>query len=212
MSQKMDPNERRKLAEQARAKQARSDAVRRNAVTIAVAVITVGLVIFVALKERDEVAAPPSEPFGPSASEAGCGEVESPEELEAEHISDGSDFDDYNSMPPTSGPHWQTPAVASFYSDAQSLSQVLHNLEHGQIVIYYDGLDEERTTQLEAYVVDSQGSVLAQPAPEGTDGELVMTAWGQLQRCDILSSAAIDSFRRRFQGKGPEELTPPFDG
>ena len=211
MSQRLDPNERRKLAEQARSKQARADALRRNALTIAVAAITVGLVLFVALQERDKTT-PTVSAFGPSAANAGCGDVESPEELEAEHIADGSDYDDYNSMPPTSGPHWQTPATSSFFSDPQSLSQVVHNLEHGQIVLYYEGLDEEQTTQLEAYVTASQGSVLAQPAPDGVEGQLVMTAWTQLQSCESLSSAAIDSFRRRFQGKAPEQLTPPFDG
>ena len=211
MSKKLEAKQRRREAEEARAKEERRGKLRRNLLTIGVTLILSVIVIIGILSERKRVTGP-AEAFGASMAEAGCGDVESPEELEAEHIDDGSVYEEYNSTPPTSGPHWQTPAAAGFFAETQPLSQVVHNLEHGQIVVYYQDLDDELSTQLEAYVGDSQGAILAHPAPEGVDGQMVMTAWTQLQTCDQISSAALDSFRKRFQGKAPEQLTPPFDG
>ncbi len=43
----------------------------------------------------------------------------------------------WNSFPPTSGPHYFTPAVYGFYSEPVELARALHNLEHGGAYMLY---------------------------------------------------------------------------
>ena len=40
-------------------------------------------------------------------------------------------------LPGTSGPHWTTPNNWGVYTQPQAESQLIHNLEHGGIVIWY---------------------------------------------------------------------------
>jgi hypothetical protein len=68
-----------------------------------------------------------------------------------EHVADGTRFDQatkrqiYTSRPATSGPHWNTPAqwgvygpgFEGFRSQPVPEPQVIHNLEHAGIVIWY---------------------------------------------------------------------------
>ena len=48
--------------------------------------------------------------------------------------------DPYSSVPAASGPHWDPSGIANWgvYSTPQPETQVIHNLEHGGIVIWYD--------------------------------------------------------------------------
>ena len=67
------------------------------------------------------------------------------------HVQDGTDVrgsnpDAYGSLPATSGPHWADPDNWGVYTTPQAESQVVHNLEHGGIVVWYqpDKLDAAR--------------------------------------------------------------------
>ena len=68
--------------------------------------------------------------------------------------------DPYSSIPATSGPHWDPSGIANWgvYTTPQNESQVVHNLEHGGIVIWYDPalLDDAQVAELTSYV---QGQV-----------------------------------------------------
>ena len=46
----------------------------------------------------------------------------------------------YSSLPATSGPHWDPSGIANWgvYTTPQPETQLIHNLEHGGIVIWYD--------------------------------------------------------------------------
>ena len=45
----------------------------------------------------------------------------------------------YNSNPPTSGPHYQGPAAVGFYDKTLPDEQLIHNLEHGDVWVSYQG-------------------------------------------------------------------------
>ena len=61
------------------------------------------------------------------------------------HIQIGEQHEPYNSDPPTSGPHYAQPAQAGFYDEALPDEQLVHNLEHGYIVIWYNCTSLEET-------------------------------------------------------------------
>ncbi|HEX6989280.1 MAG TPA: DUF3105 domain-containing protein, partial [Bacillota bacterium] len=63
----------------------------------------------------------------------------------AQHVAEGTEIE-YRTSPPTSGPHYDRPASPQFYEPGQvpAAGHLVHNLEHGHIVIYYD---PDRTSQ-----------------------------------------------------------------
>lgn len=99
---------------------------------------------------------------------------------------------------------WDEIATGGFNEESLALPHPLHNLEHGQIVLYYNGLAGSEADNLRGYADDNRLAVVAAPAPAGVDAKMTLTGWTKRQSCDGVSSAAIEEFRKRFQGKAPE--------
>ena len=59
-------------------------------------------------------------------------------ELGRDHIKDSDPDPEYNSNPPTSGPHSSNPTSAGFYETEKSDRNLIHSLEHGYVVIAYN--------------------------------------------------------------------------
>jgi hypothetical protein len=53
------------------------------------------------------------------------------------HIQVGDAHEPYNTEPPTSGPHAGT-VRADFYDEAPPDENLVHNLEHGYVIIWYN--------------------------------------------------------------------------
>jgi hypothetical protein len=222
VSKKLQEKQRKRLADQARWAQQKQAARRSNLVTAGIAVLVIGVVAALIINDRNASSTPV--PDGVAASEAGCGEVGEFEEVSREHIEVGAEHEDYNSSPPTSGPHYELPADGGFYPSPLPPEQLVHNLEHGQIVIWYDPEAPASAVEgIQALVEDAnqraQRSGFVEPllaAPfEGLDSGFgyALTGWRNLQSCESYSRAAIDDFRAEFQGRGPEQVgVAPFGG
>ena len=150
-------------------------------------------------------------------SEAGCGPIEKHPNQGQEHIREGATFD-YNSNPPTSGPHYEVPADTSFYPPESRIEpeRLVHNHEHGQIVIWYRpgtgdlGILQD---QVETLVEQQPLATVGAPYPEMDSGyNLVITAWTRSRACVNASQEVVDDFRRMFQGRAPERIAPRFEG
>jgi len=124
------------------------------------------------------------------------------------HVRDGVDVD-YGTPFPTAGMHSVRWAEAGFYTKPQPLSRLVHSLEHGNIVIYYDQLEEEALKQLKAWSEEFpgpwEGIIIV---PNWTLGKsIVLTAWEHrlvLKRFDHL---AVRWFIDAYRGRGPERQT-----
>ncbi len=125
----------------------------------------------------------------------------------------------YNSFPPTSGPHNPTPAIWNIYTEPVPELNLVHNLEHGGVVIQYgksvprsdvDGL-------LDWYRKDPNGLVIA-PLPALGD-KISIAAWSakvnlqtgavtdqraHLAKCTSFNSKAFDTFANAYGFQGPE--------
>ena len=223
-SKKLQEKQRKRLAEQARRAQQRQAARRSNLVTAGIAAVVVVAVVALVLSGRDDPGQQITVPAGVAASAAGCTEIEQFPEQGREHIDLGAEHAPYNSTPPTSGPHYGTPADAGFYPNPLPPEQLVHNLEHGQIVIWYDPSAPESTLDgIQALVEggnrEAQRSGFVEPllaAPfEGLEqgSEYALTGWRNLQSCAAYSRAAINDFRAEFQGRAPEQVgVAPFGG
>lgn len=126
--------------------------------------------------------------------------------------------DPYSSTPATSGPHWDASAVANWgvYSTPQNESQLIHNLEHGGIVIWYDpdALDASGVETLERFVTSqvSQGisgrfKFILTPwgGEDPLPSPVVVTAWRWSLELDEADTSAIEAFSREHYGvEAPE--------
>jgi Protein of unknown function (DUF3105) len=225
VSKKLQEKQRRRLAEQMRREQQRKAARRSNLITIGIAVLIIGTVTFFVISERAQDEDVPEAPAGSAAQEAGCDEIAEHEEEGSDHVPDNTDVE-YETSPPTSGSHWQTPADPSFYPTEVPEETLVHNLEHGQIVIWYRPDAAQRTIDDIEGLIESAndpdqpslqggapGPLLAAPYSDIDQSKsFVMTAWGASQACARYSLEVINDFRTKYQGRGPEQIAPPFNG
>lgn len=120
-----------------------------------------------------------------------------------EHIRDETKVK-YKVFPPTSGNHYAVPVVWGAYDAPIEQERVVHNLEHGGVIVQY-GKDVPQTTvdELRAeYQSDPNGLVLA-PLP--SLGNLIaFTAWTHIAKCRSFDKDAFETFRDEFRAKGPE--------
>jgi hypothetical protein len=126
----------------------------------------------------------------------------------------------YRSVPATSGPHWSlgdgiAPLFWKVYTSPVPEPAVLHNLEHGGIVIWYQSTatpeDIQKLTQfVQQQLGTSQFKIILSPWDGKDFGHpIAVTAWDWLL---YLDSADIDQIRA-FQNAHPASDAPePFGG
>jgi hypothetical protein len=115
--------------------------------------------------------------------------------------------DPYSTLPAASGPHWDPSGIASWgvYSTPQNESQVIHNLEHGGIVIWYDPaiLTDAQVAELTSYVegqvssgISGRYKFILTPwgGTEDLGAAVAVTAWRHLLKLDVFDMDAIRSF------------------
>jgi hypothetical protein len=122
-----------------------------------------------------------------------------------DHLAPGQPFA-YPHRFPTSGPHdpaWTQPGV---YEVEQPPTRLVHALEHGNIVIYYDRPGEAVMAQLRdwARLYSGQWDGIVVTPARGLGEEVVLTAWTRRLRLDPFDPAAAAAFIDAFRGRGPE--------
>jgi hypothetical protein len=134
---------------------------------------------------------------------------------DASHINEGAEHAPYNSNPATSGPHYAISGIAPTpwgVKETELVDEILvHNLEHGGIVISYrpdlPAADIEQLKQIVSTLPPSTtfNSVKAVLVPRAkNDRPISLTAWGYLQHLDTPDAAAINAFYSSHIDKGPE--------
>ncbi len=170
--------------------------------------IAAGVVVVVALVVVASGVLNPPAPTAQAAQVAGtvtCSAVQTFPELSRDHIKPNQPHPEYSSNPPTSGWHWDTPQNWGIYTSQQIQEQLVHNLEHGGIVVQYNNLlpaDVQRLTDLVNR--DSYHMVLAPYPGLPADVKVAYTAWMHLQTCDGVDENAVRAFVNAFRDKGPE--------
>ena len=107
---------------------------------------------------------------------------------------------------PTSGRHNPSPIMPGFYDKQQRPTRLVHSLEHGHVVIYFEKLDPEATRLVRAWTDLYDGKwdgVVAAPL-SGLGERVVLAAWTKLLRLDRFDAPATAAFIDRFRGRGPE--------
>jgi hypothetical protein len=146
--------DRRAVVEQMRREQKRAEKRRGYAILgacLVVALSLIGLAVFQGMK-TEKLASGALTSLGVSADAAGCQDVTTkPATGNSEHRPEGTDIT-YADAPPAFGPHYPSPAPMSrkFYTDDErpKLEYLVHNLEHGYNILWYDATIAEDSDQL----------------------------------------------------------------
>jgi len=130
-------------------------------------------------------------------------DIQREESLGREHIEGPVD---YGTEFPTSGPHAARPTEPGFYNDPLPLEPLVHALEHGNIVIYYDEPGDAAVKLIRGWTDQYQGALdgVIAVRHEGLGERIVMTSWRhrlELPKIDARAAFFIDAFR----GRGPEK-------
>jgi hypothetical protein len=124
----------------------------------------------------------------------------------------------WNTNPPTSGPHYEIPAVWGAYVEPVNMAQLVHNLEHGGIYILYGPrVPASTVAELKSFYDDhTRGTILA-PLPSLGD-KIALGAWttkdandptngtAHLAKCTAFDQDAFAAFFDAFQFQGPERF------
>ena len=115
----------------------------------------------------------------------------------------------YNTVPPTSGEMYATPARCGFYEDGLPDEQIVHNLEHGAIVVSYNLATEGELDRLRD-AVDGIGLSQVWGVTRFYDkipvGTVAVAAWGVLDTMESIDGDRIKAFFESYAGNlGPEQ-------
>jgi hypothetical protein len=161
---------------------------------VGVVVVVLGGAILLAIDLAQPEAPPPPE------LEA----VETFPDMGTEHLAPGAPAPEYNSDPPTSGPHSATPAPCGIYRQPVPDPAYLHSMEHGAIVVQYDpDLSQDQITELEGIGREVGGEIIVAPRP-GNPAPVSVVAWTQLLLLDQVDGDVIAAFEREYGNRSPE--------
>ncbi len=120
---------------------------------------------------------------------------------------------EYSTSPPTSGDHWKLPARCGFYEEGLPDEQIVHNLEHGNIVVSYNLSSDEKVDQLKD-ALDGIGLSSIWGVTRSYDkipsGTISLAAWGVMDTMEEVDSERINTFFETYSGAlGPERIICP---
>ncbi len=107
---------------------------------------------------------------------------------------------------PTSGDHAGQGIKAGFYDRELPKVNLVHALEHGNVVIYYDTPGDDALAQLRQWTGQFSGAWdgLVVTRSPGLGSTLMLTAWTRSLRMNQFDAAGAAAFIDAFRGRGPE--------
>jgi hypothetical protein len=140
----------------------------------------------------------------------------------------------WSTSPPSAGGHYGLWAVWGFYTDAVNPRQVVHNEEHGGVVIWWGPkVPQSTVNKLEAFYNEKPAGMFGTPYPS-LGNKIALTAWtgdtaryyhtekvkqpngktktvgyygiGHIAICPRFDEKAFATFRDAYRGKGPEGI------
>ena len=115
---------------------------------------------------------------------------------------------EYNSIPATSGDHWAAWSECGFFQEELPDERVVHNLEHGNIVVSYNLATAEEVGRLRD-VFNGIGLAnihgVARPYSKIPQGDVALSAWGVSDQMTGIDQDRIEKFFETYAGTlGPE--------
>lgn len=139
------------------------------------------------------------------------------------HVPDGTK-ENYNSNPPTSGPHYANSQPAGIYDKPIPDGNLIHSMEHGAVILWYkpsatadtqtvEGTESAKTIGLSNQDIDrlkqifssvSVGKKIMVPR-DSLNAPVALTSWGRLFKLQTIDEAQIKTFMETNEDRGPEK-------
>jgi Protein of unknown function (DUF3105) len=136
----------------------------------------------------------------------------------ADHTTSLDERVEYEDNPPTEGRHYQEPAPDGLYFDPPVDEQLVHNLEHGRVVVWVKpGLPREVRETIRALFDEDTYQMVVVPR-RNMEPAVAATAWnrdpdpggtGRTLACDEWNDEVVDAirtFRDEHRSNGPEAV------
>jgi hypothetical protein len=137
----------------------------------------------------------------------------------------------WSSFPPSGGAHYYQWALWGFYTDPVNPRQVVHNEEHGGVIIWWGTkVPASTVNQLQSFYQQQPVGVFGTPltsiAGKSLGDKIALTAWtgnvadyyhngyygvGHVAICPNYNEHAFTVFRDAYRGKGPEGIPVSAD-
>lgn len=113
----------------------------------------------------------------------------------------GAPHAEYNSVPPTSGPHLAWTIAPGVYGEAVPDELAVHALEHGHVVVRYAPSTSVAEVELLAGIARRYPrDVVVAPYPQLADG-VALTAWGRIQLLSRVDTTGVEAFVSVLRGR-----------
>ena len=109
----------------------------------------------------------------------------------------------YDTDPPTSGNHWSAPAQCAFYEEELADELIVHNMEHGHVIISHnlrDPAQVETLRQVVAGLPSESRWGITRPYSKIPEGTVAMSAWGVLDQFEGVNEERISAFFEAYAG------------
>ncbi len=147
---------------------------------------------------------PMMQPRAPtSTGSAACDNLQVMADEGREHLKPGETPPPYKSVPPTSGTHNLEPYPAGVYDKNADITRLLHSLEHGYVILYYNNIPPEEVQQLIRIQQSDPYKLIVAEYPNMPQ-KIAIAAWDHLQNCSGVNEQVIRSFIAQFRDHGPE--------
>ena len=114
----------------------------------------------------------------------------------------------YNSFPPTSGPHFPIPAIWNVYYEPVPEIRLVHNLEHGGVIVQYGSQVPQSTVDsIVAWYRKDPNAMIVAPFPQ-LGKRIAITSWQHVGMCSSFDESTFSKFRDEHRYKGPERYPP----
>jgi hypothetical protein len=134
-----------------------------------------------------------------------------------DHVSNPDEYIPRSSRPPTSGRHAPVPAPDGAYAIPPDVDQLVHTLEHGRVIVWFDrDLPRSARASLKAFYDHDPYQLVLVPDTTDMPYAVAATAWHgkpkPLGRGRLFGSGAatdeiytaLEAFKERNRGRGPE--------
>ena len=116
----------------------------------------------------------------------------------------------WNSFPPTSGRHYGNPVPFGIYTEAPLEIQLVHNLEHGAMILQYgDKVPKAQVAEIAAWYQSDENALVVAPLAKLGD-KVAMTAWTEWAECTGFDEKAANAFRKAFRYHAPEKFPKSY--
>lgn len=231
--------ERRAMVEKMRQEQARKEKMRSFGilgfcVVIVIALLAAALIPYLKSEaEKDKIAATPIEDIGVEESAASCDPVKKESASgSGQHVTVGQPIE-YKQAPPAYGEHWgnflRGAEIRALYTteDRPPVEQLVHSLEHGHTILWYDdtvkpGTEAYEAIELMADKLPVESYFMAAPWTEQDGGafpegkHVALTHWtgpedqeGVWQYCGEPSGAVVKEFLKDYPASSAPEPGAP---